>query len=397
MPPRADSNNLAKIETAHIHQAVEDYREDQRPDGFAPSTEFDVLDDTRRYPPEQIIGLAGRQAYGRSLKPSEFSGGEDSKCARLIIEAGYGFVTKPQAIGSFDATFSVGRDKDGYFVICESRGPNRNTHYSPGLEALLSAMADLDSELLSASVESVNTLKELSPSARQIQMEDYPYPVKLRQLASIDTLRRSLTRGSAAIGRSGERQRGGGNSTKRLKLSFHPKGQPKLAELSARFGSGNPCSPSTPPAFNFQASAPSHSDPRSERRAQASTLVTHVHVTLQKALYDTLVEEFGPDAVAAEQVMACGKPSDLVVQRPSGIDIYEIKTSVIPGECVRQALGQLLEYGYAGEGPPVDTLWVVGPRACDAATETYLDKLRSRFNLPIYYRHQPEDDADTSA
>jgi 5-methylcytosine-specific restriction protein B len=63
--------------------------------GFGESTNYDLLYNDRRYPPKMVLGLAARRVLGRSLRHTEFSGGEKSKCLRVLRDLGFPIVPKP--------------------------------------------------------------------------------------------------------------------------------------------------------------------------------------------------------------------------------------------------------------------------------------------------------------
>jgi hypothetical protein len=65
----------------------------------------------------------------------------------------------------------------------------------------------------------------------------------------------------------------------------------------------------------------------------------------------------------------------------------------VPREVIRQALGQLLEYGYRREhaGKALE-LVIVGRAAPDPIDEVYLTRLREECHLPLTYRALPLDD-----
>lgn len=81
------------ITSAHVLAAIVDY-EAGVAHGFGPSTGYDLLTDGKRYPPKAILGLAARHATGRALVPRDFSGGEESKCFRVLRELGFTIVSK---------------------------------------------------------------------------------------------------------------------------------------------------------------------------------------------------------------------------------------------------------------------------------------------------------------
>jgi len=66
---------------------------------FGPSTFYDLLEGERRYPPKAVVGLAARRALGRSLRPDEFSGGQESWAFRLLRERGFTIVNKERRAG----------------------------------------------------------------------------------------------------------------------------------------------------------------------------------------------------------------------------------------------------------------------------------------------------------
>lgn len=68
------------------------------PHSFSDSTKFDVIVDGQRYPPKAIVGLTVVPRLGKPLKPSDFSGGSESKCVRVLERAGFRVVDKPAPV-----------------------------------------------------------------------------------------------------------------------------------------------------------------------------------------------------------------------------------------------------------------------------------------------------------
>jgi hypothetical protein len=138
--------------------------------------------------------------------------------------------------------------------------------------------------------------------------------------------------------------------------------------------------------FRFSPGPPTQSGDDGLRRQMEPTEIRHLHVKMQRDLYTKLVADHGSDSVATEQRCVSGRPADVVVQLPDrSVEMYEIKTALSPRDCVRQALGQLLEYAYWPGGPTCQSVWVVGPSLIDRATESYLSLLRDQFTIPIGY------------
>jgi hypothetical protein len=109
------------------------------------------------------------------------------------------------------------------------------------------------------------------------------------------------------------------------------------------------------------------------------------HNALSKALYDRLVDEHGREAVGIDRPSGNGGWVDAVLKLPEEIWLYEIKVAPTARLAIRQALGQLLEYGFLKGGWNPSKLWVVAEAALDPESETYLKQLRAKFELPIEY------------
>ncbi len=388
MPRHISSSELNKIEEQDIHDALVVFAEGDTPHDFGESTKFDLLVAGRRFPPKAIVGLAAKRPLGRVLKHNEFSGGMNRMATRLLLDRGFEAATKIRRIGSLDAQFSVGENAETRFLIVESGGGRRNTDYLDGLELILAGLADLDAVLVDAFIDTGET-RNLSLDKRRLNLKGQSYPIHLRTQADILGLRKALSTTAADTPRrSGSST--GGNSTKRLRLEIDVPGELSLLELADFLSdtAGMPADHATP--FVFAPGAPGQGTDDSERKALGPATVTHDHAVMQHALYEKLASDNGVGNVRAECPMACGRPADLVVQTPVGFSIFEIKTSLKPRDCIRQALGQLLEYScWPGSGV-LDTLWVVGPRELDEVASEYLATLQENFKLPIKYLHQPD-------
>lgn len=109
------------------------------------------------------------------------------------------------------------------------------------------------------------------------------------------------------------------------------------------------------------------------------------HNELQHALYRRLASQFGEENVGTERPSGIGTRIDVVVRRNSDFWFYEIKTSGSPRACLREALGQLLEYSLWPGSQIASRLVVVGEGALDDSGSEYLRRLKERFALPVDY------------
>jgi hypothetical protein len=109
------------------------------------------------------------------------------------------------------------------------------------------------------------------------------------------------------------------------------------------------------------------------------------HNELQEALHRRLVAQCAKDNVGAENSSGVGTRLDIVVRRENEYWFYEIKTAGSPRACLREAIGQLLEYAFWPGGQGATRLIVVGESAIDRDSLEYLNRLKGRFSLPIDY------------
>jgi len=111
------------------------------------------------------------------------------------------------------------------------------------------------------------------------------------------------------------------------------------------------------------------------------------HNELQKELHRQLVSQFGNADVTAEFSNVGRTSVDVVVRQGNEYWFYEIKTADSARECLREALGQVLEYAFWPPGSRVvSRLIVVGEAAMDEDCEKYLQLLKKRFSLPVEYQ-----------
>ncbi len=113
------------------------------------------------------------------------------------------------------------------------------------------------------------------------------------------------------------------------------------------------------------------------------------HNDMQFTLHAKLASKHGKGNVGTENPSGNGLPIDVVVEHEDNTySFYEIKTSHDPRICIREAMGQLLEYAYwNGCGPGIRNLVIVGPNPIDYDAQKYLLELRAKFSLPIKYVH----------
>jgi hypothetical protein len=122
-----------------------------------------------------------------------------------------------------------------------------------------------------------------------------------------------------------------------------------------------------------------------KRQVQKQQQVILRQNKLQKQLCRQLVLKYGAKNVIPEFPTAFGRV-DVVVHHGKVRLFYEIKTADSARKCLREALGQLLEYAFWRGGPKATFLIVVGEHAIDKECEDYLKLLEKHFSLPLEYQ-----------
>ena len=150
-------------------------------------------------------------------------------------------------------------------------------------------------------------------------------------------------------------------------------------------GESQPVSMPSEARFAFRPGCSIKASSTKVAQAQKQLDVNLRHNELQGALYRRLRSLYGAENVGTELPSGVGTSVDVVVRRTDGYWFYEIKTGVSPRACLREAVGQLLEYAFWPGAQEATRLIVVGETAMDKDAEEYLRRLKERFVLPIEY------------
>ncbi len=137
--------------------------------------------------------------------------------------------------------------------------------------------------------------------------------------------------------------------------------------------------------FDFKPGLSKKAKAAKATRAEKELDLNLRHNLLQEALYRRLVSRYGKDNVGTELPSGVGTQIDIVVKSTNKYWFYEIKTALTPRSCLREAIGQLLEYAFWPGAHEPTRFIVVGESPIDKEGQQYLRRLRKRFSLPIEY------------
>lgn len=122
-----------------------------------------------------------------------------------------------------------------------------------------------------------------------------------------------------------------------------------------------------------------------ERRAKAVEVeLRHNEIGDALALYLETIH--GEGSTAKELPTGNGTNIDVAVRVNGKSIYYEVKTGASAQACIREALGQLLEYSCWPGATRADRLVVVGEAPFDKKAKTYIECLNKDFSLRIEYR-----------
>jgi len=150
-------------------------------------------------------------------------------------------------------------------------------------------------------------------------------------------------------------------------------------------GTSQPISTPSAAPFTFRPGCSMKAPSAVATQAQRQLDLALRHNELQEALYRRLAAQYGKESVGTENSSGVGTRIDLVVRRQNEYWFYEIKTALSARACLREAVGQLLEYAFWPGAQGATRLIVVGEAAIDDDGVEYLLRLRERFALPIEY------------
>lgn len=113
-----------------------------------------------------------------------------------------------------------------------------------------------------------------------------------------------------------------------------------------------------------------------------------MHNNIQEGLHNLLCSEYGNENVGAEINTGYNSRIDLVVRiSNSSFYFYEIKTGTSALACIREALGQLIEYVHFRDNPiNVIKMFIIGIYPPNKEEVKYIKSLREKYNIPIYYQ-----------
>jgi hypothetical protein len=141
-------------------------------------------------------------------------------------------------------------------------------------------------------------------------------------------------------------------------------------------------------SFSFQPNTFQRIASTSFTQAQKQIDVNLRHNAIQAALITRLSTQFGKQNISSESSSGISNKIDVILKNGSEYWFYEVKTGGTARACIREALGQLLEYSYWPGAQRASKLIVAGEPRLDEDAASYIASIRDIFSLPITYEQQ---------
>ncbi|PZQ94035.1 MAG: hypothetical protein DI539_31355, partial [Flavobacterium psychrophilum] len=111
----------------------------------------------------------------------------------------------------------------------------------------------------------------------------------------------------------------------------------------------------------------------------------YLHKKIRNALKNYLIDEYG-FCIGKECPTGQGTLVDLVREQNGNRIFYEIKAYNSIKSCIREALGQLLEYSFWPDCENAKAMIIIGIMPMTEESRSYLRKLRQKYRIPVYYQ-----------
>lgn len=139
--------------------------------------------------------------------------------------------------------------------------------------------------------------------------------------------------------------------------------------------------------FQFDSKTKTLTSHKQVSQVQKEISIDVRHSRLQEKLAEELKDEFGDRNVGMEQSFSgSGNKVDIAVKHNDKVTFYEVKVANSATACIRQAMGQLLEYAFWPGKRHANTIVIAGEPVLDKDAEKYISFLRDEFTLPVQYQ-----------
>jgi len=115
--------------------------------------------------------------------------------------------------------------------------------------------------------------------------------------------------------------------------------------------------------------------------------VNRTHADITNDLYDYLMlsDDYKNHEISAEKTRVGNNLVDCATKKDDILNLFEVKTANTVLACIRQALGQILEYALLDTSIDINQLVIIGPAKPNERDLNYFESLKKTLNLPLNY------------
>lgn len=125
---------------------------------------------------------------------------------------------------------------------------------------------------------------------------------------------------------------------------------------------------------------------RTKHTSESTTEIEARHQKMQEGLKKSL------EAEGYTNIIMEANHIDLQASKNGEIHFFEVKTHDTARACIREALGQILEYNHFPNTKRADRMVIVGPAKPSRQELLYIKCLRQQYGMNIIYRYYTEKD-----
>ena len=120
---------------------------------------------------------------------------------------------------------------------------------------------------------------------------------------------------------------------------------------------------------------------------KGEVLVDPLHKKIQNAVAELIKDQYVLPYVETSLTNADGQRVDIkgIFKETGEWHYFEIKTDSAK-KCIREALGQILEYAHYPNVNRAEKMFIVGPQKPDEKDMAYMKYIRNTYGMPIWLR-----------
>ena len=112
---------------------------------------------------------------------------------------------------------------------------------------------------------------------------------------------------------------------------------------------------------------------------------THADITNDLHVYLTQSKEYKDFNISTEKTRISNNLVDCIAKKDNEYILFEVKTANSVLACIRQALGQIIEYALLDSSLEINKLVIIGPVIPSENDLAYFQNLKEKLKLPIHY------------